>query len=98
MEAYWTMEPRWDRCSDIEYFWLSAPSWYPCRQYVDNDTDPKHILLIRSDYKFAMYCNKVYRVCEISIDDFNDAPFIKVWINDPFKDFPDYEQISTDNL
>lgn len=63
---------------------------------VDGDTEAiEDILLLRDfDYKFAHFRGETYRVCIAEFDDDGDPPFIRVWINDPFKDYEEYEQIT----
>lgn len=85
MQAYRVSVSGPDNVSKTRYFWINYA--FP----VDGDTQEKDMLLLREDYKFAVYCRKVYRVCQVKFDD--DRPFIKVWEEDPFKGFPDYEQI-----
>jgi hypothetical protein len=85
MQAYRVADahPAW--IIGTRYFWINMA--IP----VDGDTSTDDIVVIREDYKFALYRGQWYRVCEIEFDD--ERPFIKCWDPDPFKGVDGYEQI-----
>jgi hypothetical protein len=77
--------------TNTEYLWID-------KNPVDGDLkDMGNVLLLRDhDYKFCLWRNKTYRVCQVEIDDLEhpqDQPFVKIWVKDPFEGIAGYEQI-----
>lgn len=85
MYAYCVRPPHFDNITPTAYLFFDGE--------VTFETKEENLAVLRSDYKFVVYQSKIYRVCEIDLDD--PAGFIKFWHRDPFSGFPDYEQIDT---
>ena len=85
MFAYFVEPPTTDRTSNTNYLWIEDV------REVTYETATENLAVLRYDYRFVVYLGVVYRVCEVELDD--DRRFIKYWVDDPFKDFPDYEPI-----
>lgn len=94
MEAYRVRAPAWLDSDLWRSVLLLNVTQFQIDGPADGDTEECYLLLLRTDHKFAVYMNKVYRVCEVMIDD--NEPYIRVWVNDPFAGFPDYEQLPND--
>lgn len=69
---------------NIAYIWIDD-------EPVIYETKEDKLALLREDYRFVIYLDKMYRVCQVEFDE--DRRFIKFWPKDPFEGFEDYEQI-----
>jgi hypothetical protein len=83
MFAYRVTSSGADKPNNTHYLWIADKD-------LDYETPSENIALLREDYKFVVYQDKVYRVCQVEFDD--EQRFIKFWIEDPFSGFQDYEQ------
>ena len=86
MFAYHVNDTGSDRVSNTRYFWCRADP-------ITYESKAENLVVLRDDYKFAVYMDKVYRVCEVNLWDDPRENFVKVWDVDPFAGFDDYEQI-----
>lgn len=81
----------------LDYLPGNTRTFFISKQTLDGDNkEIDDVLLLRDfDYKFAHFRGETYRVCIAEFDDDgDDPPFIRVWLNDPFRGFEDYEQIT----
>lgn len=61
--------------------------WFTLLGPGEQDTPQDQLIGISSCRRFLVHQDKVYRICEIDLD---EEEYVKVWIDDPFKEFEDY--------